>query len=279
MSSDVLAEIIEYLDDARRYEDYILCRCNFHDDTKPSLIIHSDTYRCLSCGAFGRTSKLLEKLSKIPTKPHTKSYSYNPFTNWIKKYDTLGKSLKQAHENIKQRPSIYLKTRGLSHQTQMELSVGMLDNWYTFPIRNADGKIEGAVARKGENNLSKSKYVIPAHQSPNLIYTPSWQRIIDSKVIFLTFGILDAISLYLCGVASMSTTTGKQLDPDALKKINKHIYILPDLGEESEGHRLAAQLGWRAHSLTVHYPIGTKDVNDIFNLAKPHLISTLEKYK
>jgi hypothetical protein len=174
---------------------------------------------------------------------------------------------------------MYLRNRGILHQTQVELSLGMLDNWYTFPIRNVDGKIEGAVARRGENNTSKSKYVIPAGQSPNLLYIPSHKRIDEGKVIFITFGILDSISLYLCGVASMSTTTGKQLDPTVLHKYQKHIYIIPDLGETPEASKLANQLGWRGHTLPINYPIGMKDVNDLFRFDKPLLTTTLERYR
>ena len=279
MTNDTLSEIIEYLDNARQYENYITCRCLFHDDSRPSMMIYKDNYRCLSCGVFGRTSKLLEKLSKIPAKPHTKTYSYNPFSNWIKKYNRLGETLRIAHENLKRHPSMYLRDRGILHQTQLELSLGMLDDWYTFPIRNVDGKIEGAVARRGENNTSKSKYVIPAGQSPNLLYIPSHKRIDEGKVIFITFGILDSISLYLCGVASMSTTTGKQLDPTVLHKYQKHIYVFPDLGETSEAHRLASSLGWRGRVLPFNYPIGTKDCNDVFMLDQKMLMTTLERYK
>ena len=159
------------------------------------------------------------------------------------------------------------------------MGCGYLDDWYTFPIRNPSGKILGAVARRGENNLSKSKYVIPAGQDPSLLYVPSWSKVIQAKVIFITFGILDSISLYLCGVASMSTTTGKQLDPTALSKIQKHIYIIPDLGEESEGHKLASNLGWRGHVLSLEYPPELKDVNDLFRNNVSLLQTTLERYK
>jgi DNA primase len=277
--NDVLAEIIEYVDDARRYENYITCRCQFHDDSRPSMMIYKDTYRCLSCGAFGRTETLLAKLSKMPIKPHTKTHDYSPFSGWIKRYNRLGIVLKTANETIKSKPSVYLRDRGIDHKTQLELSLGLLDNWYTFPIRNADGKIEGAVARRGENNTSKSKYVIPAGQSPSLLYAPSWSRILEGKVIFITFGILDSISLYLCGVASMSTTTGKQLDPTVLQRIQKHIYIFPDMGEAPEAHKLAASLGWRGHVLSVNYPIGCKDPADLFNLTRPLLVSALDRFK
>ena len=277
--NDVLAELIEYLDDAQRHENYISALCIFHQESRPSMLVYEDWYRCLSCGAKGRTKTLLAKLSKMPIAPHKKSYSYNPFSNWIKKYNRLGETLRIAHENLKRHPSMYLRDRGILHQTQVELSLGMLDDWYTFPIRNVDGKIEGAVARRGENNTSKSKYVIPAGQSPNLLYIPSHKRIDEGKVIYITFGILDAVSLYLCGVASMSTTTGKQLDPQVLSKIQKHIYIIPDLGETPEAHRLANQLGWRGHVLPFNYPIGTKDCNDVFMLDQKMLMTTLERYK
>jgi hypothetical protein len=196
----------------------------------------------------------------------------------LKQYERLGLVLKAAHEALKIRPSKYLIDRGINATIQVQLGIGYLEDWYTFPIRNADGKIEGAVARKGQDNPSQAKYVIPKGQSPNLLYVPSWQSVLEHNVIWLTFGVFDSISLYLCGAAGMSTTTGKQLDPDALNKIRKLIYICPDLGEEAEGNKLAARLGWRSRVMKMNYPLGCKDISDVFNLDKPLLMKTLKRY-
>ncbi|MHA2329762.1 MAG: CHC2 zinc finger domain-containing protein, partial [Candidatus Hodarchaeales archaeon] len=61
-----LDEIIEHLNYAQRYENYIVSQCPFHDDRRPSFFVYPDRYRCESCGANGWTSKLLEKLGHAP---------------------------------------------------------------------------------------------------------------------------------------------------------------------------------------------------------------------
>src|SRR5690606_9359890 len=42
------------------------------------------------------------------------------------------------------------------------------------------------------------------------------------------------------------------------------IVILPDLEEEVEANRLAAQLDWRGRVLRLPYPAGCKDPNDFY---------------
>jgi len=277
---NVLDEIMEYMDGSHRYENYVSAICPFHDDSRPSLLVYNDRYFCASCGAYGNTSYLLSKLSKIPVRQKQEAQKYyNPFSSWKLQYGRLGLILKTANAIIRQKPSKYLQNRCIDHQNQISLSMGFLDNWYTIPIRDINNKIIGAVARKGENSLSNSKYIIPFKQNPDLVYVPSWKNINTSNYFVLTFGIFDAISLYLCGIPSASTTTGKRIDPQALNTFKKRIYIWPDIKEESDAHKLAANLGWRGSVVSCQWPMGTKDVSDLFCLNRNYLLSAINKIK
>ena len=124
-----------------------------------------------------------------------------------------------------------MKQRGIDQDVQSKLHLGLLDGWVTFPIMNMDNKVIGAVARAGEDNPSKSKYVLPYKQNPNLLYIPSRNKIFAQDILYLTFGILDAVTLYAAGFASAITTTGKRINPSAFDNIRKPIIIIPDEGE------------------------------------------------
>lgn len=261
-SGHVLDEIADVLDYSHRYGHYVTALCPFHDDHKPSFFVYKDTYSCLSCGAHGRTSTLLEKL-----KPgrglfiHVKSEQYfqNPWTKWVKDVgiDAI------FSISLKHSPSQYLKDRGIDETTQKELEIGVLDNWILFPIKDENEWVLGGVARAGETNPSTHKYVLPAGQDPNLLYVPSWNRIMSKDYVMVTFGILDAVTLYMLGYSSLSLTTGKRCNPIAFESIRKQIIIIPDLGEDMEANVLASRLGWRGKVLRLQYPEGAKDINDL----------------
>lgn len=257
---------LEKLEQAHYYDvGYIVSLCIFHSESRPSLFIYPDMYRCASCGHWGKTSDLLEKLDKTHIYPHQEqSYSHNPFTRWLKD-NTLSKVIHIANINL---PIKYISDRGISPDIQRQLHLGLLDGWITFPIMNDKGKIIGAVARAGEDNRSKSKYILPYKQSPDLLYVTDWGRFVTQTNLYLTYGILDAITLYAAGFAAMSTTTGKRINPSAFDKIRKHIIIIPDLSEEREALKLAAKLGWRGKVVQLPYPDGCKDVNDLVWKAK-----------
>jgi hypothetical protein len=158
------------------------------------------------------------------------------------------------------------------------LGIGLLENWVTFPIRKrGTNKIIGAIARAGDGNSSPAKYVIPPGQDQNFLYVPSWKRIEKKKVVYLTFGIIDAVSLYLMGVASISTTCGMRMDVSYLDQIRKRIIFIPDKGEEDKAQKFASKLGWRGGVMRCNYPEGIKDVNEIFvSKYKDNLLSVLD---
>lgn len=260
MQIDYLDELEELLEGSRRYETYIASLCPFHDDSRPSFVVHEDTYNCLSCGAWGKTKNLYAKLSRSTfITPKIKFSFHNPFTGWLNKY-TLNELFYVAQKNL---PSHYLKNRGIPDIDQKQLDLGLLENWILIPIKNAKDDIIGAIARAGENNPSQSKYITPAGQDPNMIYAPDWALINKSSYIFIVFGIIDAITIYLQGYPAISTVYGKKLDPQYLSEFRKPIYVFPDKREEAEAMRLAKNLGWRGHLIKCNYPDNCKDPNDL----------------
>ena len=254
-----LDEIALQLDNATRYENYVVALCPFHSEHRPSFFVYEDRYRCESCGANGWTNKLLEKLSGTIISSSAPVSFRNPFTGWTKTR-SLGDTLKLAWKNL---PSIYLRDRGISDSDQKKLGLGILENWITFPIRDNQNKIIGAIARKGEGNKSQAKYITPGGQDPHLLYVPSWKRLEKRSTIYLTFGIIDAIALYLVGAASISTTTGMKMNITYLAPIRKRIVFIPDQGEEAEAHKFASKMGWRGGVMRCNYPSGCKDPSDI----------------
>ena len=220
-------------------------------------MVYEDWYRCLSCGANGPTHKLVEKLTGRTAIRPTSNFR-NPWSKWLK-----NQSIKDVISSaFRKGQSVYIRERHIPDKVQRKLGIGTKENWITFPIVD-DNKIIGGVARRGDNNSSEAKYVIPSGQDSNLVYIPSRMLLETSETVYLTFGILDAISLFLMGKGAISTTTGKRLNPTALDNIRKPIYIVPDKGEEEDAQNLASKLGWRGHVLYIDYPDGTKDINDL----------------
>jgi len=258
---NILDEIHDKLE-SRHYGHYLSAMCIFHDGYRSNLMIYPDTYVCLSCGAKGKTSNLLKKLSNIPIIQKIHDFR-NPWTRWMKEL-SLGQVLKSSWNTLMTNPSLgsYLEKRKVPFNTQKELGIGYREDWYTFPIRNPDNKVIGAVARAGEENTSPAKYIFPSHQE-DMLYVPSWKRVEQTREVFLTFGIIDAINLYDLGSASMSTTRGKKADPRLFDNTHKNIIIVPDHIEMPEAFELARKLGWRGKVAGLDYPFGTKDINDL----------------
>lgn len=275
----LLDDLLEHLDGARRYEQYIAALCCFHEDHRPSLLIFEDYYRCLACDAHGSTKSLLDKIKGNPPKPKLSSW-HNPFTSWMRNY-SLDKIMTSAWRFLRDNPCYgnYLVKRGISIDKQIELGLGWRDGWHTFPIINERNSLCGAVIRCGEGLDLPAKYVNPSGQDPNLLYVPDWKLISSHSQIYLTFGIIDSISLVLYNVPGMSTTTGKRLNPEALDKFRKRIIFIPDKGEETDALKIASKLGWRGTVPKMFWPDDSKDINDLLVKHPEIIISTFTKGK
>jgi hypothetical protein len=266
-----LDDIASELNRATRYENYVVACCPFHDDSRPSFFVYDDYFRCESCGEQGHPNKLLEHLNLVPILHKTAPNFKNPWTTWLRDR-SLAKTLKFAWEKG---PSVYMRKRGIDDKTQKRLGIGILENYITFPARSKEKrKIIGAIARAGEGR-SGTKYVIPSGQDPHLLYSPSWERIEKRKTIYLTFGIIDAISLHVMGAAAISTTCGMRMDISYLDDIRKQIIFIPDRGEEKEAQKFASKMGWRGKVMRCNYPEGAKDVNDIMLSEHKHELQSV----
>ena len=277
--SDLLDDVYQYLDGAQRYDHYIASLCPFHDDSRPSFFVYPDRYVCKSCGKKGFTKNLFTDLQKkqgvfIQKK---ETFFHSPWTNWERQYGDLKQVIKLAHRNlINHNKTAYLRKRKINLETAKHLKLGWLDDWITFPVRNCTGQLIGGIARAGETNKSQAKYCTYPGMTSNMLYIPDWKMIQYSNQIYLTFGILDAVSLYQLGYASASTITGKNVDPVAFHTIRKHIIVIPDDGEEIEAMQLVSTLGWRGKVMKIDWLKDTKDVNDLLMKDEDYLKRVLE---
>lgn len=279
---DILEQLYEHLTDATNYGHYLSVRCLFHDDGHASLMIYPDWYKCLACGASGKTKSLLDKVKKHQIVPvwtdATAQHKIvrNPFTQWLQFYDlpVLLKENWQFYNNHIEFGTYLIKTRCISQDVRRKIGIGLRDNFYTFPIRK-DKKIVGAVARHGEGACA-TRYFVPKCQDPNLLYIPDEDIIKSSSVMFITFGILDAVSIYQMGFAGASTTNGKRIDPRSLQEYRKRIIFLPDKGEYIEAVKIASQLGWRGKVIKIDYPDDCKDPNDLLRKYPDQLLDILK---
>lgn len=269
----VLDDLLEVLEGARRYERYIASLCPFHEENRPSFMVWEDYYKCYSCGATGKTENLTHLIRGSRVHHQSQTRIFNPWLRWTKKYGRLGLALKAANSNL---PSSYLSERGINESFQRKFKLGFLDDWYTFPFYNDGGKIIGSIARCGEENPSPAKYITPPRQNNrHLIYVPDWELLHKSRAVYVTFGILDAITLAINGMGAISII-GLFVDASAFDFLRKNIYIIPDQFEDKFALALAARLGWRGHAAKIAYPDGCKDINDVFCNHPSQLSSVLE---
>jgi hypothetical protein len=179
----------------------------------------------------------------------------------------LKQTLKIAWATINQNPGMgnYItQDRGIEEPYRKTLGIGYIDDWYTIPIRDRNGIIITAVARKGRDNPSQSKYVLPNGTNPNILYIPNWHKVRDANYLIVTFGILDAIVLAILGEPSASTITGKRLSKMSFAQFRLPILLIPDRKEEQDGLAEAQKLGWRGQSVRVQWPEDCNDINDIW---------------
>lgn len=277
----ILLDQISEIMGGEHYGTYLAVRCPFHGDSHPSMMVYEDWYRCKACDANGPTKKLYNHIKGGVSYSYgheEEQYYPNPFGGWLRR-ESLNATLHRAWTNANLNPGLlgYLTKRGISGADRRKLGIGVLAEYFTFPVFNQNNKICGAFVRSN-GTIPSSRYFVPKDQDPNLLYVPSWKRIQESRVIFLTFGPIDAISLHLLGFASISTLSGKTIDTSALDDIRKRIIFIPDYGEDKEAMRLAARLGWRGGVCHFPYPDQTKDMNDVY-LCNPSLVvATLQEY-
>jgi DNA primase len=262
-----LDELEDYLESFHRYDSYAMACCVFHNDSSPSMLITENGYTCKSCGARGSLVTLYNKVSGRPVQPQKKVYNPSAFIwdRWNSQYDNLEYVCTVAHKQLKSRPELgeYLYKRKLT-QCQIDLgTLGFLGGYYTFPIKDVDGKIQGAVARASPTIQTKDNRYSASKNCPVKLYVPNWQAVLEAKEIYVCFGTLDAWSLQMAGYPALTGISGQQFQAEFLDQFRKPIYIIADKREEKSAIHLQSRLGWRGRRLDIQWLEGTKDINDI----------------
>lgn len=264
---DLYNSLLERLD-GHPYSNYFACYCPFDSHMSPALLVHDDgLFVCLSCGKKG-THEYLDRF--IGSHYHsqrveTVSRVLPQWHKWEQEYGNLEGIVNTAHNRLLKYSTYqtYLKRRKIYEYAQ-DGRLGYLDGWITFPVMDDGHQILDIVVRS-VSRFSHTRYVVHPGGDCGVrsLYVPSWERVKESKTVYIVYGIIDAISLHLAGLPVITGITGKSLSYESLSPLRKRFIIVPDENEEREARMLANKLGWRATVKTLDYPEGCKDPDGI----------------
>ena len=260
---NVLMERME----GRPYSNYFSAFCPFDTHKTPALLVHDDGgFVCLSCGKKGNL-QYLDKVTGshfIPQRDDTVSKVLPRWRNWEQKYGSLEGIADVAHKSLlRNKPyQTYFKRRKI-YEFSEEGYLGYLDGWITFPVFDARHSICDIVVRSISKQTDVRYVVHPGMDDSRPLYVPSWERVNHSQTVYVVYGLVDAISLHLAGLPSLTGITGKSLSAELLRPLGKRFVIIPDAGEETEARKLANKLGWRARVKQLDYEDGCKDPDDV----------------
>lgn len=243
------------------YNGYFTSLCVFHSDHSPSFFVWEDgRYRCKTCGASGTNEYLLRYLGGHEVKAKKgKSQVLPQWIAWENKWGDLEGIARHAHESCKRYPQwmFYFKERKIDEFFELGY-FGYIEGWVTFPVFDEKRKIQNIVAR--HTKRKDVRYAIK-HLEDNhpILYCPNWNRVKNSEVVYVPFGIIDSWAFESLRLASVTGITGKSLSAELLKSLGKQIVIIPDEWEENEAYGIANLLGWRGRVKRISYPEGVKD--------------------
>ena len=172
--------------------------------------------------------------------------------------------------------SFYFKKRGVEDRVIPNM-LGWSDGWFSIPAFSKKGELTSVIMRVSPSieALVEDRYSIsPSPKSS--IFVPEWPLLRKADLVYLVFGIFDALTLAVLRFPVISTLHGTTLDYNDLSEFRSPIYIVPDKGEEIFAKKLAAKLGTRGRPLILDYPDNAKDPNDFLLLGqKKNLMSQL----
>jgi hypothetical protein len=272
-------QLAELMDDVHMYSNYFAVNCinPNHNDSRPSMFVYEDAdkpegdgrFYCSGCGwsgshkylwslLNGRTSKSLPSMRK--------EQKFLPrWAKWQDSYGSLENLVQSAHSNLMSMPVFqsYFKSRKIMEMVE-PLKLGYKDGWALFPILDHAGKIIDVVCRSTVK-LGNSKYVIHPdneRESPYL-YVPNWKRIDSESLVYIVYGIIDAIALEMAGLPVVTGSAGKSLSYKRLINLGKKFVIIPDRNEELDARNLARDLGKFTKVLRLPYNDDEKDPDDV----------------
>ncbi len=265
-SDDIIQEVSEKLYGVREYRGYIAACCPFHEDENPSLLVNPTFWRCLACGARGKTESLLDILSHTP-KPveGRKRKVVNRLTYLINEFGIDGVL------RLVSTPSHYMLKRGIDEKHQKEVGIGVVEGIVIFPVKNNFGEVIGVVGRYVDDGV-KPKYIVPVGQKP-MLFSPDWRAVLSASKVFVVWGMVDALTLFVLGFPVVTPTSGVGSNPSLFDWLRKTLILIPDMGEEAQVTKICSHLGWRGKMVRPPYPEGAKDVNDFYRISPESLYS------
>ena len=262
-----LDDVKDYLDGYKQYSGYGMCLCPFHDDHSPSLMVSDRGYKCKSCGAKGSLSYLYQKVSGRIIQPKKKSYSRATriWDEWGDRFGSIKNIADIAHGELTRCQELgnYLWNRKFGVDMVVMGHIGYLDGFYTFPVKDEYGQIQGMVLRASPTIQTADTRYSVSPNCPVKLYVPSWKAIRHATEIYVCYGTLDAWSLTMAGYPAVTGISGQELNWENLNRFQLPMWGIPDYGEERSMMLLQSELGWRLKMLRLDYPDGCKDIQDI----------------
>lgn len=272
--SNIYEVLLEKME-GQSYNGYFCVCCPFPHNGRleehPSFFVYEQSnnpnyqYRCASCGKHGTLQQLNNFLGShfSPIKSNTVSRVLPQWKRWQERYGDLEGIVESAHAMLKRYPQFqgYLKKRKMDQFIEQG-KFGYLDGWITIPVYDVMGKLVDCVVRG--INKDGTRYVVhPEKGKERPLYSPNWKRVMESDVVYVPFGMFDAWAFEAIGYASVTSITGKSINPELLRNLGKRGVIVPDAGEFVEAHNLANSLGWRYKVKELLFPESTKDVDEV----------------
>lgn len=260
-------DFLTKLDRAHKYEKYIAGMCPFEEHHNQALLCFADGwFHCLGCNRQGSWQMLWNKLQgqNIVVRPDAKKSWQGPPVS-----EDLESLCYQSHIDLMQFSSFkwYLEERGLEGRIEIN-ELGYYEGWYTIPVMSEDGGFITSVFRSSPliQRATNLRYVCRHIPVP---FVPDYGLLNRSDVLFVVYGMLDALTLADLRFPVMTSTSGKDtFNPEWLDKYRKQIYIIPDAGEEDTAYGLASQLDFRGKVLNLEFPDGVKDCNGFYEQKK-----------
>lgn len=254
---------------------YFAMICPFHDDREPSLLVYRDGAYCLGCRKNFTLRNLYYRLKRRRTiRVADRDLGPNLRWNRLPPADELAE---EAHALLIEHPGqdAYIRQRGIASRIEPN-RIGWWNGYYTFPGYDEHFDFSGLILRANAETQKHTgnRYLTPPHQEP-FLYVTDWNRVARASVVFITFGIIDALVVADLGFASASPSNGQTPNSELFTALRKPLVIIPDRKAEEvdTANRLIADLGWRGQLLILPYEDGTEDPADFAK--SPNLRNTL----
>lgn len=240
------------------------CRCPFHEETNPSFYIFDDHAFCFGCSWQGDVIKFIQdvkglgffdtlewlrtQVGELPLKEIVKQVNYStPILPIVIRY---------WHKLVNDQVRGYYHSRLLTDETIDLFLLGWDGKNYVIPWWEGKPKESLVYGVKFRTMDGKpSKYLTIKGRGQPRLFNKWMLRDTDWACIF--FGEFDAILAHQDGFPAVSPTSGQNSwckDWDHLFDHIWTIYIIPDVGEQVAGYRLASRFGDRA--VLCSYPSG-----------------------